>query len=121
MPHGSAQYSFYYLISYLCVYVCLREHCRRDDNVVIFQIVGSNSEEQQKMFGRHFDIDDELVSHISRRSIDILKANYRVSLNLHRLRSSSSSICLLKTQQCFLTKKISVSRMICRLMSGDWL
>lgn len=43
------------------------------------QIVGSNSEEQQKMFGRHFEIDDELVSHISRRSIDILKTNYRVS------------------------------------------
>lgn len=46
----------------------------------VLQIVGSNPEEQQKMFGRHFEIDDELVSHISRRSIDILKANYRVSL-----------------------------------------
>lgn len=45
------------------------------------QIVGSSSEEQQKMFGRHFEIEDELVSHISRRSIDVLKANYRVSLN----------------------------------------
>lgn len=42
------------------------------------QIVGSNAEEQ-KMFGRHFDMEDELVSHISRRSIDILKTNYRVS------------------------------------------
>ena len=30
------------------------------------------------MFGRHFDIDDELVSRISRKSIDVLKANYRV-------------------------------------------
>lgn len=31
------------------------------------------------MYGRHFELEDELVSHISRRSIDILKANYRVS------------------------------------------
>jgi len=46
----------------------------------VLQIAGSNPEEQQKMFGRHFEIDDELVSHISRRSIDILKSNYRVSL-----------------------------------------
>lgn len=32
------------------------------------------------MYGRHFDLEDELVSHISRKSIDLLKANYRVSL-----------------------------------------
>ncbi|KAE9465695.1 hypothetical protein C3L33_02403, partial [Rhododendron williamsianum] len=31
-------------------------------------IVGSNSEEQQRMFGRHFEMEDELVSHISRRT-----------------------------------------------------
>jgi len=30
------------------------------------------------MFGRHFEIEDELVSKVSRRSIDILKANFRV-------------------------------------------
>ncbi|KMT05239.1 hypothetical protein BVRB_7g173810 [Beta vulgaris subsp. vulgaris] len=44
---------------------------------VAIKIAGSSAEEQQKMFGRHFDIDDELVSHISRKSIDVLKANYR--------------------------------------------
>nr|XP_010925041.1 LOW QUALITY PROTEIN: eukaryotic translation initiation factor 5B-like [Elaeis guineensis] len=49
---------------------------------VAIKIVGSSPEEQQKMYGRHFDIDDELVSHISRRSIDILKANYRDDLSL---------------------------------------
>ncbi|KAL6567655.1 hypothetical protein OROGR_001323 [Orobanche gracilis] len=48
---------------------------------VAIKIVGSNSEEQQKMFGRHFEIHDELVSHISRRSIDILKTNYRGELS----------------------------------------
>ncbi|KAG6504106.1 hypothetical protein ZIOFF_036435 [Zingiber officinale] len=49
---------------------------------VAIKIVGTSPEEQQKMFGRHFEIDDELVSHISRRSIDILKANYRLWLDL---------------------------------------
>ncbi|KAK2656415.1 hypothetical protein Ddye_009467 [Dipteronia dyeriana] len=47
----------------------------------IAKIVGCNHEEQQKMFGRHFDVEDELVSHISRRSIDVLKAYYRDDLS----------------------------------------
>nr|XP_016475260.1 PREDICTED: eukaryotic translation initiation factor 5B-like [Nicotiana tabacum] len=49
---------------------------------VAIKIVGSNPEEQQKMFGRHFEEEDELVSKISRRSIDILKANFRKDLSV---------------------------------------
>ncbi|CAA7402961.1 unnamed protein product [Spirodela intermedia] len=48
---------------------------------VAIKIVGSSPEEQQKMFGRHFEMDDELVSHISRKGIDILKADYRDELS----------------------------------------
>ena len=57
------------------------------------QIVGSNPEEKQKMFGRHFDINDELVSHISSRSIDILEANYKVT---------SCLLIIVKSTQCTL-------------------
>ncbi|KAL8134438.1 uncharacterized protein LOC141712925 [Apium graveolens] len=48
---------------------------------VAIKIIGSNPDEQQKMFGRHFEIEDELVSHLSRRSLDILKENYRDELS----------------------------------------
>lgn len=53
---------------------------------VAIKIVGGNPEEQQKMFGRHFEIEDELVSHISRRSIDLLKDNYRDDLSMEEWR-----------------------------------
>ncbi|KAH6776639.1 eukaryotic translation initiation factor 2 family protein [Perilla frutescens var. hirtella] len=43
---------------------------------VAIKIIGSNSEEQQKMFGRHFETEDQLVSKISRRSVDALEENY---------------------------------------------
>jgi translation initiation factor 5B len=49
---------------------------------VAIKIVGSNAEEQQKMFGRHFEMEDQLVSHISRRSIDILKTHHRDDLSI---------------------------------------
>ncbi|CAK7327927.1 unnamed protein product [Dovyalis caffra] len=52
------------------------DYAKKGQKVAI-KIVGANAEEQQKMHGRHFDNDDQLVSHITRRSIDILKANYR--------------------------------------------
>ncbi|XP_023644095.1 eukaryotic translation initiation factor 5B isoform X2 [Capsella rubella] len=51
------------------------EYAEKGSEVAI-KIVASNREEQ-KTFGRHFDKDDELVSHISRRSIDILKSSYK--------------------------------------------
>ncbi|KAL2519853.1 eukaryotic translation initiation factor 2 (eIF-2) family protein [Forsythia ovata] len=54
------------------------DYAKKGQKVAI-KIVGSSSEEQQKMFGRHFEIEDELVSRISRTSIDILKANYRIT------------------------------------------
>lgn len=54
------------------------------------QIVGTNADEMQKMFGRHFDMEDELVSKITRRSIDLLKENYRV-----RFYSESSFVFLI--------------------------
>ncbi|XP_038700854.1 LOW QUALITY PROTEIN: eukaryotic translation initiation factor 5B-like [Tripterygium wilfordii] len=52
----------------------------RKGQAVSIKIVGTNLEEQQKMFGRHFGVDDELVSRISRRSIDSLKAYYKNDL-----------------------------------------
>ncbi|GFP88690.1 histidine kinase 5 [Phtheirospermum japonicum] len=42
------------------------------------QIIGSNPDEQQKMFGRHFEMEDELVIKISRNSLDALKENYAI-------------------------------------------
>ncbi|KAL2497048.1 eukaryotic translation initiation factor 2 (eIF-2) family protein [Abeliophyllum distichum] len=56
------------------------DYAKKGQKVAI-KIVGSSSEEQQKMFGRHFELEDELVSRISRTSIDILKANYRDDLS----------------------------------------
>jgi translation initiation factor 5B len=39
--------------------------------------IGHESYETPKMVGRHFNEKDELVSRISRQSIDILKENFR--------------------------------------------
>lgn len=49
---------------------------------VAMKIIGNSPEEAQKMIGRHFEVEDELVSHVTRRSIDILKENYRDDLSL---------------------------------------
>lgn len=44
---------------------------------VAMKIAPSNADEGQRAIGRHFDHTDELVSNISRRSIDLLKEHFR--------------------------------------------
>lgn len=52
---------------------------KRGDQVAI-KIVPGNQSEQQKAYGRHFTAADELVSKISRKSIDLLKENFKDQL-----------------------------------------
>ncbi|OIT03308.1 PREDICTED: eukaryotic translation initiation factor 5B-like [Nicotiana attenuata] len=73
------------------------DYAKKGQQVAI-KIVGTNPEEQQKMFGRHFDIEDELVSKISRRSIDILKANFRNDLSVEDWRLVNNLKNLFKIQ-----------------------
>lgn len=47
--------------------------------------MGTNPEETARSYGRHFDSDDELVSRITRNSIDLLKENYRVRVLVKEL------------------------------------
>jgi translation initiation factor 5B len=42
------------------------------------KIEAHSSEQQSRLFGRHFDHTDPLVSLISRESIDALKSHFRV-------------------------------------------
>ncbi|GAU13351.1 hypothetical protein TSUD_43050 [Trifolium subterraneum] len=72
-------------------------HAMKGQEVAI-KIVGCNSEEKQKAFGRHFDIDDELVSRISRRSIDVLKTNHRDDLSMEVLKLVATLKRLFKIQ-----------------------
>lgn len=48
---------------------------------VAVKIQGSSTAELQKAVGRHFDETDTLYSRMSRRTIDILKENYRQELS----------------------------------------
>ncbi|KZV23118.1 hypothetical protein F511_25079 [Dorcoceras hygrometricum] len=61
------------------------DYAKKGQKVAI-KIIGSNSEEQQKMFGRHFEIEDELVSKISRSSLDALKEHYAEDLSVEEKR-----------------------------------
>uniref|UniRef100_A0A0E0FNM1 Eukaryotic translation initiation factor 5B n=1 Tax=Oryza nivara TaxID=4536 RepID=A0A0E0FNM1_ORYNI len=54
---------------------------RKGEKVAI-KITGSTPDEQKKCFGRNFGIDDELVSFMTRKSIDLLKENHRGDLTL---------------------------------------
>ncbi|XBI13010.1 hypothetical protein VPH35_139805 [Triticum aestivum] len=47
------------------------------NGVVAIKISGDSPQEKSRSYGRHFDSSNELVSEISRRSIDVLKECYR--------------------------------------------
>ncbi|KAI3459976.1 hypothetical protein Pfo_016639 [Paulownia fortunei] len=61
------------------------DYAKKGQKVAI-KIIGSNPEEQQKMFGRHFELEDELVSRITRNSLDALKENYAEDLSVEEKR-----------------------------------
>ncbi|KAL1535149.1 photosystem II [Salvia divinorum] len=61
------------------------DYAKKGQKVAI-KIIGSNPEEQQKMVGRHFEVEDELVSKISRKSLDALKENYADDLSTEEKR-----------------------------------
>ncbi|KAL3621460.1 hypothetical protein CASFOL_036372 [Castilleja foliolosa] len=56
-------------------------HYAKKGQKVAIKIIGSNPDEQQKMFGRHFKMEDELVSKISQNSYDAIKENYADDLS----------------------------------------
>ncbi|KAL3632410.1 hypothetical protein CASFOL_025394 [Castilleja foliolosa] len=69
------------------------DYAKKGQKVAI-KIIANNPDEQQKMFGRHFEMEDELVSKITRNSLDALEENYadelsrdtkRLLLNLGKL------------------------------------
>ncbi|KAJ9705912.1 hypothetical protein PVL29_003835 [Vitis rotundifolia] len=70
----------------------------RKGQEVAIMIVGTNPEEKQKMHGRHFGDEDELVSRISRKSIDVLKANYRDDISLEEWKLVAKLKSLFKIQ-----------------------
>lgn len=52
------------------------EEAHRGDSVAV-KIRATNPEEAARLYGRHFDHNDELLSKISRESIDSLKAYFK--------------------------------------------
>ncbi|XP_047072003.1 eukaryotic translation initiation factor 5B-like [Lolium rigidum] len=47
------------------------------NGLVSIKIMGDNPQEKSRSYGRHFDASNELLSQISRKSIDVLKEYYR--------------------------------------------
>ena len=45
------------------------------------KIEGTNATEQSRTYGRHFDHNDQLVSKISRESINALKSHFQDDMN----------------------------------------
>ncbi|KAL3621459.1 hypothetical protein CASFOL_036371 [Castilleja foliolosa] len=56
------------------------DYAKKGQKVAI-KIIGSNPDEKQQMFDRHFKMEDELVSKISRKSLDAIKENYADDLS----------------------------------------
>ncbi|XP_062204137.1 eukaryotic translation initiation factor 5B-like [Phragmites australis] len=51
-------------------------HCAKK-GVVSIKIMGENPQEKSRLYGRHFNANNDLLSQISRKSIDVLKEHYR--------------------------------------------
>ena len=71
------------------------------------------------MFGRHFEMEDELVSKISRRSIYILKANFRVCRVLREVPFSNKLSFLSKYLIMLTTASLTFDRKTSQLRIGD--
>ncbi|KAL1562300.1 photosystem II [Salvia divinorum] len=70
------------------------DHAMKGQRVTI-NILGSNPEERQKMFGRHFEMEDDLVSKITPDSLDALREQYLGDL------STEDTELLFKLKQLF--------------------
>ncbi|WVZ90325.1 hypothetical protein U9M48_036634 [Paspalum notatum var. saurae] len=51
------------------------------NGVVSIKIIGDNPQERSRLYGRHFNADNELLSQISRKSIDVLKEYFREEMS----------------------------------------
>lgn len=71
------------ILTFFCSTSIERDHkavpvCKRGQPSVAVKVEGPN----QPMYGRHLEEKDQLVSHISRASIDTLKEFYRAEVSM---------------------------------------